>query len=348
MMAEARGELAPFLRDTLVGLNYAYFEPPGGQMLHVNPLFVRSHDFSGQMTAGLGQSWQAPDLFGRGEPASGGAHLAGSLADLPYVLAKADEGFLVPENVQALIWEEMVPSLLTSATVPRWWGISRNELHAVTLYQRTGEELLRSSTGDEKQRQRVMSILSDRMLPQRAELVSEALQSGEIDKLLPEITPSETFYLAAQFRQRFPEETSEWGPAGKELAALSACCSEEISWQKLSKDFGVPHPALAQTYSDDLVSVKPFPAVMGYSSRLLAESWESNNLYWARLADEMGYSPVMLNELVPELTHRMIEKIFATTLEDWPAVLRAMRETGDEFRRGEIASLPKAQTSPAP
>src|SRR6202023_3773430 len=78
---------------------------------------------------------------------------------------------------------------------------------------------------------------------------------------------------------------------------------------------------------------------MGYPSRLLAESWDSNNLYWARLADELGYPPEMLNRLAPELTHRMVEKIFATDFEDWPAVLRAMRETGEEFRRGEIASL---------
>ena len=60
MLAAARGELTPFLRDTLVGLNYAYYEPPGGQMLHVNPLFVRSHDFSGQMTSGGEQSWREP------------------------------------------------------------------------------------------------------------------------------------------------------------------------------------------------------------------------------------------------------------------------------------------------
>jgi hypothetical protein len=103
----------------------------------------------------------------------------------------------------------------------------------------------------------------------------------------------------------------------------------------------VPHPALAQSYSLELLKVKPFPAFMGYSSRLLAESWDSNNLYWARLADELGYSPAMMNRLVPELTYRMVEKIFATDFEDWPAMLRAMRETGDEFRSGKITTLPK-------
>jgi hypothetical protein len=35
----------------------------------------------------------------------------------------------------------------------------------------------------------------------------------------------------------------------------------------------------------------------------------------------------------------MVEKIFATDLEDWPALLRAMRETGEQFRNGKMASL---------
>ena len=82
-LAEARGLVVPFLRDTLVGLNYAYYEPPGAQILHNNPLFVRSHDFSGEMAIGGGQSWHVPHVFGSGLPAGGGAHLAGSLADLP-------------------------------------------------------------------------------------------------------------------------------------------------------------------------------------------------------------------------------------------------------------------------
>jgi hypothetical protein len=78
----------------------------------------------------------------------------------------------------------------------------------------------------------------------------------------------------------------------------------------------------------------------GYSSRLFAETWDSTNLYWARLADEAGYQPEALNRLVPELTVRMVAKIFATDLNDWPAILRAMRETGEEFQRGKVASLP--------
>jgi len=337
-VAEARGQLAPFLRDTLVGLNYAYYEPPGSQILHNNPLFVRSHDFSGDTVAGVEQVWQASQLFGEGSPAGGGAHLVGSLADLPYVLAEVEQDFIAPENVQALIWRELVPGLMINATLPRWWGVSPNELHAVTLYQRSGEELLRASAGDSQLRSKVMKILTERMDPEVSERLERALVAGRLDGIDSQITPADTFYLAAEFRRRFSGETDSFGPAGQELENLRHLHPAEVSWDRLSQDFGVPHPILAQSYSRELLNLKPFPAFEGYSSRLLAESWDSSNLYWARLADEKGYSPVMLNRLVPELTHRMVEKIFATDFEDWPAMLRAMRETGEEFRQGKIAS----------
>jgi len=338
-LSEARGQLVPFLRDTLVGLNYAYYEPPGSQILHNNPLFVRSHDFSGDTVAGVEQVWQASQLFGEGSPAGGGAHLVGSLADLPYVLAQVEQDFIAPENVQALIWRELVPGLMINATLPRWWGVSQNELHAVTLYQRSGEELLTVSAGDSQVRNKVIKILSERMDPEVSERVERALVAGRLANINTQVTPADTFYLAVEYRRRFPGETESLGAAGQELESLCQRDPAEVGWERLSQDFGVPHPILAQSYARELLNLKPFPAFEGYSSRLLAESWDSSNLYWARLADEKGYSPVMLNRLVPELTHRMVEKIFATDFEDWPAMLRAMRETGEEFRQGKIASL---------
>jgi hypothetical protein len=332
----ARSELAPFVRDTLVGLNYAYYEPPGAQVLHNNPLFVRSHDFSGFSIMGAERPWETPELFGIGTPAGGGAYLIGSLTDLPYALAATEQDFIAPENVQALIWKEVVPDLLVSATVPRWWNISANELHAVALYQRSGEEILAASVEDEQLRNKTLSILSTRMTPQRMEQTELAFRAGSAPRLLP----ADNFYLASGFHEASSTaDVASLGPASHELETLRRKNSAETSFDRLSKDFGTPHPILAQSNSLELLNVKPFPASGGEDSRLFGESWDSTNLYWARLADEMGYSPVMLNRMVPELTRRMVAKIFATDLEDWSAVQRAMQETGDEFRQGKVASL---------
>ena len=340
-LESARGQLTPFLRDTLVGLNYAYYEPPGAEVLHNNPLFVRSHDFSSVSVQGFEQIWGVPELIGVGATAGGGAYLMGSLADLPYALASTEEDFIAPRNVQALIWKEVVPDLIVGAVLPRWWTVNRNEMHAAALYQRSGEELLASAATNKELKEKVLGILSDRMSPDRIELTERALRSPEgARKLTAQTLPADAFYLAVEFRKKYPDQASMWGPAGQELEDLVRKDAADSTPERLAADFGVPHPVLVITNSCTLLNMKPLSAFGGNASRLLAESWESNNLYWARLADEMGYSPVMLNVLVPTLTRHMISNIFASNIDDWPALLRALEETGDEFRHGKIAVQP--------
>jgi hypothetical protein len=306
-------------------------------LLH-NPLFVRQHDFAGETVVGIEHVWQSPSLFGAGSPAGGGAHLVGSLADLPYVLAEAEQDFITPQNVQALIFRELVPGLLTGAVLPRWWEVSRNELHAVALYQRSGEELLTAAGNDQELRGKVMQVLEDRMTPRRAEEVERNLRQGQVAEVIRGVMPADTFYLAAEFRSRFPQEAHNWGNASKELDELNQKYPNEVNRDRVSEHFGIPHPVLSQSYARELLNVEPFPLFSGFYSHLLAESWDSSNLYWARLADETGQPPSKLHHLVPELTHRMIEKIFASDFEDWPAILRAMQEAGDDYRQGKAVS----------
>jgi len=333
----ARARLAPFLRDTLVGLNYAYYEPPGAQVLHTNPLFVRSHDFSAASVQGVNEVWGAPTLIGIGATAGGGAYLIGSLADLPYVLAQTEEDFISPENIQALIWRETVPELLVNAVLPRWWGVSRDELRAASLYQRSGEELLTASAANSELREKVVGVFSGRMHRERVDDIDQALQTSEGARALAaEMRPEDTLFLSAEFRSKFPGQAPLAGPASRELDELILKDPSDTTAQRISADFGVPHPTLAETNSCGLLTTEPFPISGGEASRLFGESWESSNLYWARLADEKGYSPAALNVLVPELTRQMIANISATSVDDWPALMRAMKHTGAEFLDGRI------------
>jgi hypothetical protein len=72
---------------------------------------------------------------------------------------------------------------------------------------------------------------------------------------------------------------------------------------------------------------------MGYSSRILAESWESNNIYFAALADRAGVPVNELDSYIPEWNRATIENIFATHLEDWPALLRSLRTLGTNIQQ---------------
>ena len=111
--------------------------------------------------------------------------------------------------------------------------------------------------------------------------------------------------------------------ASTAVAAMAEGNNPDLAPGAIARAFGTPKPTLTHSYRPGLLYLRTFPALMGYSSRILAESWESNNLYYAALADQVGVPVDQLDSYVPEWNLSAIENIFATHLEDWPAVLRS-------------------------
>ena len=107
----------------------------------------------------------------------------------------------------------------------------------------------------------------------------------------------------------------------------------EVNYPAVARLFGTPKPTLSNSYRPELLNLRTFPTLMGYSSRIMAETWESNLLYYAALADEIHAQPSQLNLLIPSWTQQTVEKIFATHLEDWPALLRSLRAVGEDVRQ---------------
>ena len=240
-----RGQLTPFLRDTLVGLNYAYYEPPGAEVLHNNPLFVRSHDFSSISVQGTVEIWGVPRLEGVGAPAGGGAYLLGSLADLSYALALTEEDFIAPKNIQALIWKEIVPELLVSATLPRWWNVSQNELHSAALYQRVGEELLSAAASNADLREKVIGILADRMTPGLAGKDRKSSSGSGRHQARDRANAARRYLLSCC---GVPKKISRSGfemrdQRGGNWRSLLRKTLPMPVLERLSADFGVPHPS---------------------------------------------------------------------------------------------------------
>jgi hypothetical protein len=326
-LREVRGNLAPLLRDTLVGFNYMHYAPPGAQLLLTNPVFVRSHDFLGYQSPA--QTWKATEVVGNGWPSSAGGRLAGSLSGLPYALAEAEQNFLVPSREQALIWGDLVPQMILTATIPRWWNVSPALMHWVGLHMRYAATAVAESALDPERRAAVTAVLEQQAAPARARKVTELLAEGEVRSALEAVTPAELFVLAQRL---LPNEKDPAGFPVRELKRLQQQSPDHVNYEAISRAFGTPKPTLTNSYQPELLYLRTFPTLMGFSSRIMAESWESTLLYWAALADEVHVSPSQLNVLIPEWTQQTVEKIFATHLEDWPALLRSLRLVGEDVR----------------
>jgi hypothetical protein len=324
-LSDLRGELSGFLRDTLVGFNYMHYAPPGAQILRTNPLFVRSHDFNG--VQGANQTWGPTYVPGAGWPSNAGGRLAGSLASLPYALAEAEQNFLIPSREQALIWGDLVPQIMLTAIVPRWWNVSTVQTHWVGVHMAYGESLLGESALNAERRRQVIAALEPYIAPGRLRRVEDFLQSGEPRLAVENVLPSEMYLLA-----RSQAAQDHESPLAQEIRRLLAESPAEVTPEAISQAFGTPKPTLANTYGLELLNLRTFPTLMGYSSRMLAESWESNLLYYAALADQIHAQPAQMNVLVPLWTQQTVEHIFATHLEDWPALLRSLRLVGDDVR----------------
>jgi len=322
-----RGKLAPLLRDTLVGYNYLYYAPPGGQVMYTNPLFVRSHDFIGAF-GGQG-AWAPTEVLASGWPSNAGGRLVGSLASLPYALAQAEQNFLVPEAEQALIWNDLVPQMLLTAKAVRWSRVSPALMHWVALHLQWGRYALGEAALDQERRARVLRLLQEHGLPVQVARVQLYLEQGQPDRALSQVTPADLFAIA---RGMLPEAGSTSDPLARRIRQLAASDPQQINYEAVSRTFGTPKPVLTASYRPQLLGLRTFPTMMGYSSRVMAESWESNLLYFASLADELYMRPTQLNLAVPEWTQKAIEKIFATHLEDWPALLQSLRRMGEEVR----------------
>lgn len=328
-LKDARAQLASFMRDTLVGLAYIHYAPPGAQILFTNPHFVRSHDFLG--VQGTNQTWRQTEVFGTGWPSSAGGRLVGSLVSLPYALAEAEQNFLIPTREQALIWGDLVPQMIVSAKVPRYWRVTPSQLRYAALHYRAGETLMAESAVDEKLRAKFIAAFARFAPPSRVESAHAFLELGRVADALDLITPSEAFNVTVTLLQA--NDAAMDSPQIAEILRLKAAMPGELSVAAISEAFGTPKPTLANSYQPQLLHLRTFPTLMGYSSRILAESWESSNIYYAALADELGMRPSELNTQVPYWTKLTVEKIFATHLEDWPALLRSLRLVGQEMRQ---------------
>ncbi len=202
-------------------------------------------------------------------------------------------------------------------------------MHWLGLHVRYGQSLLAEAALDPAVRDSVLDILGFQTPPARTAVVRHLLEEGNVRGAIEKVTPSEMFVLAKEAVDRKKDGS---GSFAVEIRRLAAESPGQNNYKAISRAFGTPKPTLANSYQPEMLNLRTFPTLMGYSSRIMAESWESNTIYWAALADEVHVPPTQLNVLIPEWTRRVVERIFASHLEDWPALLKSLRFVGEDVR----------------
>jgi hypothetical protein len=234
--------------------------------------------------------------------------------------------------------------MILSAKIPRWWSVTPSQVHSVGLHMRYGRELLAEAALDPQSREQVIEALGMYAAPARTSDVGRLLAHGDVKAAVERVTPAELFSVAREIASKRAGDTSSCV-----LSDLHQLHEQGVTYDVISRAFGTPKPTLANSYEPQLLGLRTFPALMGYSSRIMAESWESNTLYWAALADELSLSPAQLNVRIPEWTRKLVEQIFASHLEDWPALLKSLRRVGDDVRNeGAAAVVDKAELQQLP
>ncbi len=174
----------------------------------------------------------------------------------------------------------------------------------------------------------MLAALDPYLSPRRLKTVEEGLLSGDVTSVRDNVMPSELYLLARRLASADNASTT-----AAEIRRLAAEHLLSFPTPPSREPSVLPSRRSRTPIQQNSLNLRTFPTLMAHSSRILAESWESNLLYFAAWPIRSTPSPRDMNVLVPEWTQRTLEQIFASHLEDWPALLRSLRVVGEQVRK---------------
>ena len=134
----------------------------------------------------------------------------------------------MPAQTQALIWGDLVPQMILSAKIPRWWKVTAAQVHWVGLHLRYGRELMAEAALDPRRaRRRCWNLCAMYAAPARTSEVGRLLEQGDVKAAVERVTPSELFSVA---RELAGEAAAETSPACSPKSAQIARASKDVNY----------------------------------------------------------------------------------------------------------------------
>ena len=104
----------------------------------------------------------------------------------------------MPTQTQALIWGDLVPQMILSATMPRFWNVTPVQMHWVSASMRHAEAMIAEAAVNPAIRGRVLEVVGNTASLARSDKVVRSLTGGNVRGAVNLLTPSELYAIGAE------------------------------------------------------------------------------------------------------------------------------------------------------
>ena len=129
----------------------------------------------------------------------------------------------------------------------------------------------------------MLELLNRHAPPVRVRRVADLIDDGLVSEAIENVTPAEMYALASDWWESHKDDNSVFTQETKRLMAEHP---QHVTPAAISRAFGTPKPTLTGSYQPELLNLRTFPTLMGYSSRIMAESWNRICCIMRPVADE--------------------------------------------------------------
>ena len=219
--------------------------------------------------------------------------------------------------------------MIMNVTVTRWRNVTADaDSLGVAAYVKRGRNLLAAAALNPSLKPDVMDLaMRVSCTPERVERVPTHLNAESSLEATAQMPPSDLYALAddPQLKDIAPDVASlRTGGHGNDGM------TPKLDPAVIRRAFGTPKPTLTHSYRPGLALSanlsRPDGVLQPYSGGKLGIEQPV-----LRGSGRPGGVPAdRLDAYVPEWNRAAIENIFATHLEDWPALIRSLRTTADK------------------
>jgi len=197
-------------------------------------------------------------MFGTGWPSSGGGPVGRLAFGIALRASRGRTAFSGPVPDSGPHLGDLVPQMILSAKIPRWWNVTPSQMHWLGLHVRYAESLLAEAAIDPSLRAAVLETLSSQAL-RRVPAWSRKCSNWAMSRRGPkESRLRKMFVLAKEMVVRRKDSPV----FRKRNSPPRGGAPDQVNYSAISRAFGTPKRPWPTPISRKLLNLRTFPTLM--------------------------------------------------------------------------------------